>query len=121
MAIHFNFSTEGDLLVVTTSGFDESLEEVLQYGQAIIQEALRGNHVTVLCDETQLEYRLGIFDTYKAAESMAVWVPNLRKAAVVCNPQSISDAKFWETVAVNRGLRVRAFTDTDSARSWLLA
>lgn len=119
MAIHYKMELEGDLLNVETSGFDESLEEVQQYGMDIIDACRRGNHTHVLCDERNLEYRLSTFDTYQSAEFMAAQIPRLAKAAVVCNEKFINDAKFWETVAVNRGLVVRVFKDIDSARLWL--
>ena len=119
MAIQYSFSIEDELLVVTASGFDESLDEVLEYGMATIQAALQGNCTAILSDETGLEYRLGTFDTFKAAEALANYAPRLNKAAITCNPQYLQDAQFWETVAVNRGLSVRAFLDIGAARSWL--
>ena len=119
MAIKYAFASKGDLLLVETSGFDESLEEVQQYGFAILNACIQGNHTLVFCNELNLEYRLGTFDTFQAAEFMAAQVPKLGKAAIVCNAKFIEDAKFWETVAVNRGLTVRVFKDAASARSWL--
>ena len=119
MAIQYTIKTEGDLLVVDTSGFDESLEEVQRYGMEILDACKRGKHTHVLCNEQDLEYRLGTFDTYQYAEFLAEQIPHLGKAAIVCNEKAITDAKFWETVAVNRGLMVRVFKDMDSARLWL--
>jgi hypothetical protein len=119
MAIHYNFSTEGNLLVVTASGFDESLEEVQNYSLATIQEAQRGGFTSVLCNEIQLEYRLGTLDTYKAATFVAQQAPKVARVAIVCSEQFMRDAKFWETVAVNRGLEVRVFPDLSAAHSWI--
>ena len=59
---------DGDLLIVESTGFDESLEEVQQYGLAILSACKQGNHTKVLCNEINLEYRLGTFDTFLAAE-----------------------------------------------------
>jgi hypothetical protein len=119
MAIDYFFKTEGNLLEVTASGFDGSLDEVQEYGMAIIQEALRGNHTLVLCDETRLEYRLGTLDTFKSAEFISEQAPKLARVAIVCNNQSFQDARFWETVVVNRGLSARFFKDISAARNWL--
>lgn len=41
------------------------------------------------------------------------------KVAVVCNEKFVADARFWENVAVNRGLRVRMFKSLDAAQTWL--
>jgi hypothetical protein len=119
MAITYSMTTEENLLVVTASGFDESLEDVQQYGMAVVNACKEANMPNVLCNEINLEYRLGTLDTFKSAEFLASQAPRVGKVAIVCNEKFIADAKFWETVAVNRGLAVRAFKDLASARHWL--
>lgn len=119
MAIKYILKPEGNLLTVKTSGFDESLQEVEQYGLAIIEACNDGNFSRVLCDETDLEYRLGTFDTFQSAAFLADQAPRIGKAAIVCNEAFFRDAHFWETVAVNRGLSVRVFKNADDARHWL--
>lgn len=117
--IHYNFTQENDLLIVETSGYDESLEETLLYGQAVIEECNKRGVTRLFCIETQLEYRLGTFDTFELAKVASEHAKNMGRAAIVCDERNITDAKFWETVAVNRGLTVRVFKDVESARAWL--
>lgn len=119
MAIDYILTSEDDLLIVNASGFDENLEEVLQYGMAIVNACMAGNYSRVLCNELNLEYRLSTLDTYKSAEFLARQAPKLGKVAIVFNEKFMNDARFWETVAVNRGLMVCTFKDIDSARKWL--
>lgn len=119
MSIQYVLKPEGDLLTVRTTGFDENLEEVKQYGLAIVEACKEGRYLRVLCDETELEYRLGTLDTYESAVFLASQAPRLVKAAIVCNPKFVQDAHFWETVAMNRGLTVRVFQTVESAREWL--
>lgn len=119
MAITYDFMVEDNLLSVTAAGFDESLEEVQRYGLAIIQEALRHNITMILCDETRLEYRLGTFDTFQSADFIATQAPRLARIALICDPRFTQDAKFWETVVVNRGLTVRVFKEVEMAKNWL--
>lgn len=119
MSIQYVLKSEGDLLTVKTTGFDESLEEVERYGLAILEACKAGNYLRVLCDETELEYRLSTLDTYESAVFLASQAPRLVKAAIVCNEKFVQDAHFWETVAVNRGLTVRVFKDAASAQEWL--
>jgi hypothetical protein len=119
MSIQYVLQPEGDLLTVKTSGFDENLQEVEQYGLTILEACKEGNYARVLCDETELEYRLSTLDTYESAVFLASQAPRLIKAAIVCNPKFVQDAHFWETVATNRGLTVRVFKDVESARAWL--
>lgn len=110
--------TEG-FLHVHAEGKDESGEEVLAYGQAILAEALRTGCNRVLCDERELEYAIGTFDIYESAKAMAEIVPRVGKVAIIYNPKCFNDAELWETVAVNRSLRVRFFVDPGAARTWL--
>jgi hypothetical protein len=110
---------EDNLLVVNASGFDESLEEVEQYGLAIVNACKAGNYTRVLCNEFELEYRLSTLDTFKSAEFIVAQAARVGRVAIVCNEKFIEDAKFWETVAVNRGLTVRVFKSTEAARKWL--
>lgn len=119
MAIDFSATVEGDTLVVQTKGFDESLEQVLEYGLAIIRLCLKHGVTRVLCDERDLSYRLHTNDIYASAAFIAEQAPHLHRVAIVCDPQSIVDALFWETVAVNRGLKVKMFKELDAARDWL--
>lgn len=121
MAIEFNTRVEGGVLFVTTTGFDESLQQVQDYGMAIIAASQQAGVAHVLCNELGLEYRLSVTDTFRAAEFIAANAPKVSKVAIVANPKYITDVRFWETVAVNRGLTVRAFQDVGSAEKWLRA
>ena len=121
MAIEFHCTIENTLLLVKTSGYDESLEEVQQYGLALIQACQEHGVTRVLCDESELEYRLGTLDIFESAAFMSQAAPEVARAAIVCNPRHAADAQFWETVAVNRGLQVRFFPDIEKARAWLAA
>lgn len=125
MAIAYSFSSVGDTLIVKASGFDESEADVESYGMAIIAEVAGGGYARVLCDESDLEYRLGVFDTHQAAAAIAQAVAEVScdspvvRIAIVCGVAHVEDARFWETVVVNRGLLARAFTDLDAAKSWV--
>lgn len=107
------------MLVIHASGFDENLEEVQQYGMSIIEACGQYNVTHVLCDETDLEYRLSVIDTFQSAQFIAEQAPVIAKVALVCSEKFIADASFWETVAVNRGLTVRVFKKVEDARYWL--
>lgn len=120
MTISFEAESTDGLLTVTTSGQDDNPEEVIAYGSAVIDLAIRNHASRILCDERNLEYRLGTVDTFRAAEAIAARAPKVARVAIVCKPSDFEDGKFWETVAVNRGLEARFFTDIDKARIWVL-
>lgn len=119
MTITFTSEIEGDLLVVTTQGIDDDLHQVIDYGQAVIDLAVRSGTRRVLCDERNLVYTLGTTDTFELARTIVDLAPAVGRVAIVCRPPDFEDGKFWETVATNRGLRVRAFLDVAQARAWL--
>jgi hypothetical protein len=119
VAISYTIRAEGDLLRVTASGADDSLEEVLAYGKSVVDAASKQGSRRILCDERELEYRLGTLDTYAAAEAITQYAPRVVKTAIVCGPKSAPEGKFWEDVAVNRGLAVRVFQDLQAALAWL--
>lgn len=119
MAIQFTTRIEGSLLRVEAHGFDESLEEVMAYGSALIEQCLTHQLTRVLCDERALEYRLNTLDTYALASWISEQVPHVARIALVCAPAAAADARLWENVAVNRGLTVRAFQDLAAAERWL--
>jgi len=81
--------------------------------------AVEANVTRVLCDEKDLAYTIGTLDTFKAAEHIAKKAPKVARIAFVCHPRYVEDGQFWETVAVNRGLVVRMFTEVEEAEDWL--
>lgn len=119
MAIQYSMHIDGDTLRVKAVGQDDNAEEVKAYGMAIIEAAVSSNCTHALCDETELVYTLGTFDTFDLAEFIAAYAPAVSKAAVVCNPEFLEDAQFFETVTYNRGLELRIFSRFDEAQAWL--
>ena len=119
MSITYSMRCEGDVLYVTASGEDDNASEVEAYGMSILQKAVETHAVRVLCDERTLRYRLDTIENFVSASKMAEVIPRGRQVAIVCAPESIRDAKFWETVAVNRGAPVCVFTQLESAKAWL--
>lgn len=120
MAIQHTTTVEDGILRVQASGFDESLAEVEAYGLAVIEACVRSGVSRVLCDERDLEYRLGTFDTFQAAAFLSAHAPKVGRIALVPRADGLGDARFWEDVVVNRGLTVKVFQDPEAARAWLL-
>lgn len=119
MAINVTFKNKGDILLVTASGKDESLEDVEEYGMKVIEQGILSNCRKILCDEINLEYNLSTIDTFESAKFISENAPKVCKVALVSNPKNLPDAKFWETVTFNRGLTVKVFTDKSEAEVWL--
>ncbi len=121
MTIAYNCQPIDGVLVVEASGSDDSLEEVQSYGLAVIDAAVRHGCTRVLCLENRLEYRIGTADIFEAASYIAEKAPHIARVAIVCRPADVRDARFWENVAVNRGLTVRMFLEPAEAERWVRA
>ena len=72
-------------------------------------------------DERELDFHLSTFDTFESGKFVAESVRSgpIPKIAVVYKLDGETDAKFWETVAVNRGAQVKIFEDIKDAEEWL--
>lgn len=119
MAINYETHVEGDILHVTTSGFDESLEDVIAYGEAVMAETTKHGCTRILVDESDLDYRLDTVDTYNLARYYAKTFHVAAKVALVASKENLEDAKFWETTIRNRGGLCNVFTSKDKAKAWL--
>lgn len=119
MAISVKFEFKENFLKVISSGKDENLEEVKEYGIKVLKKAILTDSKKVLIDERELEHNLSTFDTFESAKFITENTPKFAKVALVCNHKNLPDAKFWETVSFNRGLTVKVFTDIQEAEVWL--
>lgn len=120
MAISYTIEADDGLLRVVATGKDDNLRQVKDYGYAVLSAAISMRCPKVLCDERELIYSLGTFDTFESARYISELTPDIAKVAIVCNPEFIKDAGFWETVAINRGLHVRVFKTMADAENWLM-
>jgi hypothetical protein len=121
MAINFSITNENSLIRVKASGKDDNLEQVKDYGMAIIEAAVLSASKAIICDERELEYTLNTFDTFESAKFISENAPTVAKVALVCNPKCIDDAIFWQTVASNRGLFVKVFETINEAEAWIFS
>ena len=119
MPIDYRISSDGDLVLAVASGVDFTVDDVKAYGMAVITACLKSGATRVLCDERQLMGQLDTLGDYEAAEFVAQHATRVVRVAIVCPAHLLGDRDFWETVAVNRGLRVRVFADIDLANTWL--
>lgn len=116
MSIQFQSEMKDGILVVTASGRDDNVQQVIDYGHSVERVAIESGARCVLCDERNLQYAI---DTFDAARQIAASAPKAARIAIVCRPECLEDGKFWETVAVNRGMQVRMDTDFVRAEAWL--
>jgi hypothetical protein len=119
LAINTQFHVIGNVLVTTASGFDEGLNEVIDYNYKILEEAIRHNCTGVLCDERNLKYRLSLFETYQLGQYMTENIRFIKHIAIISNNSHEEILSFWENVTNNRGVHARVFYNTEEAINWL--
>jgi hypothetical protein len=120
MSINYTFEHNNDLLTLKATGKDINTEQIIEYGMAILGIALANRCYKILLDETDLQYSLGTFETFKSATYISENIPHNVRIAIVCRPENYDSANFRETVAVNRGLTIKVFTMYKNAENWLL-
>jgi hypothetical protein len=120
MSVTFKFFDQDEYLRVISKGICEDLNQLKEYVLAIHNAVLTSGHVRVLVDETRLEYKLSTINSYNSGRFISQLTPKPQRIAVLCKADGWEDARFWETVAVNRGVPVQVFRDHDSAENWLL-
>ena len=120
MEINFVIKDEDKYLKIISTGLCNNLVQLKEYVLALQEAAVSSGQTRLLVDETHLEYNLSTLDTYTSGCFLAQLSPKPQKIAILCKTSRLNNAKFWETVAVNRGVNVRVFDDRVSARNWIL-
>lgn len=63
---------------------------------------------------------ISTFERYRMGLGAASLASGIRRLAALARPDQIDPQRFGETVARNRGMNIRVFTDLGTAQSWLL-
>jgi hypothetical protein len=110
---------------------EEKYIELYYYGEFTISELenskIDGNEVLsrngwhrVLVDVTTAHAYPATVDYFDFASGLTQDAPGNIRLALVVKEERKEIGKFFENVAVNRGLDVRCFTDRDEGLKWLL-
>ena len=119
MPLEYNFKIDGDLLTVTTSGFDDNVDEAVSYGEDIIRHCLNGKCTKILMDESQVSAVLDRVGQYQMVQRLSSIVPHQLSIALLSAIDNLQDTSFGTLVAENRGIKVRLFTSKENALEWL--
>ena len=79
-------------------------------------------HDLVLLDDSGTELESApMFEYEQANHAAQLFANRCRRFALLGNPDYLEYNEFFETVCVNRGLKLKHFTDEQEAVDWLLA
>lgn len=120
-----------ELEMIVKAGFAEAILGGVRTPETLLAAA---KQATAFCAERRISRVLidlrkmsGGLDTLETYEVAGRDLPRQRavrrvlRAAILDRHENIERIRFFETVAVNRGLNVKVFADEDHAREWLLA
>ena len=54
MALDYDIEVDGELLIVTTRGFDDDVDEAVAYGESIISSCVENKCNKILVDESEM-------------------------------------------------------------------
>jgi hypothetical protein len=90
----------------------------MQVVDAMIAQCLEADCTRVLLDCRSMGGRIEVVDRFEVAEYGATRLRSVRVAVLGRADQILPD-RFFEKVAVNRGLKLKVFTDSEAAEDWL--
>lgn len=120
MALEYTSKIDGDLLSVTTRGYDSSVDEAVAYGESIIRLCVENQCNKVIIDESELTGVLDKVKTYEMVQRLLSLIPYHLRIAYVINPDYEENVSFGVLVAENRGIQVKAFLSIEPAREWVM-
>jgi len=120
-----------ELRIIEREGFATAILGGVRTPEALLAAAAQA---TAFCGEREISRLLidvrsmsGSLDTLETYDVAGRELPRQRavrrvlRSAILDRPENIERIRFFETVAVNRGLNVRVFADEAPAVEWLLA
>jgi len=120
MPVNVKVINTKDFIKTTATGvldFAASKQAILDIASQIKQPG----EYEVLVDTRGAEVVLSMVDLYELGEALANH-PSLRRSKIgILTPKGeVDNAGFLETVASNRGVRIKEFTDFEQAITWLV-
>ncbi len=126
MGLDYKIEPQIGYLLMTCEGyFEPSL--IGQFSDQVIEACKKYQPSNFLVDFRKVEGEMSTMDRYNLSvtaskkyidEKLTGKIPSCRFAFVGNHPL-VDPKRFGETVAVNRGLNVKAFTDIKEALAWL--
>lgn len=117
MPATFTVSDDGTYLIETFIG-DHTAEMFRVTAEKLLEQMQQTGILKVLVDARAQRAPLPTLDVYHLWEELAPRMPVGAKLAVLVTWE-MKGITFGETLAVNRRVNVRNFTDQDAALAWL--
>ena len=114
---------EEEFLLISASG-NYSLLKANNLFKLAIDNGLSHNKSKILIDINHITGSIPLFDRFQYAEFLSKYrtkhaLGKVKRIAVVGKEPIVDKERFGETVATNRGVNVRVFTDMSEASIWI--
>ncbi len=108
---------DNSLLLQLSGRYDRLrlLQVIMEVGRQCEQTGCR----SVLADARQHVGGIEVMELHQIGELIARELPRGSHVALVASPGRLAMDRFLETVAVNRGVLFRLFTELEDAQRWL--
>jgi len=116
----YTLGVESDSIVVRHTG-ELTLQEIEASRRAVAEVATERRLTRILLDLSGATSGLAPVEIFELCASQTFVLPQDATVAVVYRPGQFpaEDARFAETVSLNRGVALKVFIDFDAARQWL--
>ena len=119
MEYNVDYDQENDYLIASYEGV-LNFETMKEYVREIVNKAQECNCKRLLNDLRKARIGKDTMTIFSTPEAMEIeGIDQSWQRAVVVDEQNKQDFRFYETVAVNRGHRIKLFTEFDDAIIWL--
>ncbi len=122
MAHSIFIQPKGAYLHVTVTG-DNTPEDIGEYFKEVLEACQQNHCFNILIEEYMHGPTIGAFPTFEViTQNVSLLLPYEHHLAYVDTniEHGEANSQFGETVAVNRGLNVRVFSNAPEAEEWLL-
>ena len=120
MSYEINFDHRSTYLYARIVGMNKR-EVILSYMQDIVAECAKADCFNVLVHECLEGPRLEMLDLFETVSDTCKVVFGEFDAIAYVDEKMGDLRHFGETVAFNRGMPIAAFSDVDSATTWIMA
>lgn len=119
MPYEISIPPEGGYALIKWSG-QISSEAIRQSGIDGIEFVLKEGLTRIFIDVTEVTNRLSVTELFLTTTEHSKLNSPRPKTALLGRSDQERELSFVETVAYNRNMRLKAFTDRDDAMSWLM-
>ena len=85
MPLDYSIQVDGDLLLVTTRGFDENVDKAVSYGEAIIKNCIENNCSRMPVEERKMTAALDAVSQFQMVQRLKSLVQYELSIALVTN------------------------------------